>query len=188
VKSSCLQNVRVLVSLLNMFRGDIMEQEKMDSSRMQQYDLDYDLELLLPSDKLVSIGGGWDQGELLVSARTGVLFFNLGHEHALTVAQLWSESLQGVACDKGNEFQILLQVLRSVANEDTDKLQSMVYGLVENDNGFIVKDHGIIKSISASVATPKYTALLADTPGYRAAIQATADAVCYRYYPKCEVI
>jgi len=47
----------------------------------------------------------------------------------------------------------------------------------------------VIKTVPPPpVPTPRAAALLSNLAEVKMMLQTTADAVCYRYYPKCEVL
>jgi hypothetical protein len=65
-------------------------------------------------------------------------------------------------------------------------MSSVVATLDETDDGFV--GGYSIKTIPLSVPAPKATMLLTNEATSRTELQKTADSVCYRYYPKCEVL
>lgn len=65
-------------------------------------------------------------------------------------------------------------------------ISSVVASLDETDDGFV--GGYSIKTIPISVPAPKATMLVSNEAASRAELQKTADSVCYRYYPKCEVL
>jgi hypothetical protein len=115
---------------------------------------------------------------------------------------------------KYDDLNILIHVIESLLNEGED-LQSVVYRLDEAAGGFVLEVPNsvpdsldttgesvtpapyCIKSFSgaavespnsASAHLPISAQLLSDPEVTRATLQSTADAVCYRYYPKCEIM
>jgi hypothetical protein len=65
-------------------------------------------------------------------------------------------------------------------------MSTVVASLDETDDGFV--GGYSIKTIPMTVPEPKATMLVANEAQSRAELQKTADSVCYRYYPKCEVL
>jgi len=183
-------------------------------------DLDYDLLSMIPKDKLVAT---------VDSQQTtgGIVFWNLDHELAHTVARaLWNklvdpereeeeEQHARASCNrKGSYMDLLLkEILPTLLDED---VQSVVGGLGETLDGFVFAETTTISSIDSEVdamgaaSTPpptsyclkclpppssssgshfsKTSLLLSHPDATRMTLQRTADAVCYRYYPKCEVL
>ena len=157
-----------------------------------------------------------DNGKQILAAAaagmTDVVFFNLRHKHAAQVVQLWFDAVANpnhhVTCEAGNDLQLLFEVMRSVVQNDEDKFQSMIHSLIQTEQGFIMggtnnnnnnkkdgdnnnnNNNRVIKSITPQVipAYGRLSLLLADMANSRAVLQTTADSVCYRYYPKCEVL
>ena len=154
-------------------------------------DLDYDLLHLMPDDKLVSISG-WHRRDSLdntLSSGAEILFFNLRHRYAAAVSQLWWDMVRprDVTCGAGNDLEFLLQAIESVIEPGED-VASLIVGLNETDRGFVGLDVRAIKSIPPTAPSSKDVMLLSNVVETRATLQTTADAVCYRYYPKCEVL
>lgn len=140
---------------------------------------------ILPQDKLVAIAG-WNHPHKLLS-NTDVIVFNLKHHHAKAVARLWLEmvSPRHVTCGASNDLGMLVDAIANVM-DDFEDLDDLIEPLSESQDGFI--GNGVIKSIPSSVPGPR-TALLSNSMEQSAAIlQQTADSVCYRFYPKCEVL
>ena len=127
--------------------------------------LDYDLAQLLPRDKLVALSKGQQ-----------VLFFNLRHPEAKAVVDMWLKLSEGCG---GNDAEMLRRAIRSVVGDDDE--ESLVHVLNETEEGFVGKDR-VIKSISSAYS------LEADKIASRAMLQSMADSVCYRYYPRCELL
>ena len=148
-------------------------------------DLDYDLLELMPDDKLVAMAGWQDSSAF--RSQSGVLFFNLRHKYARTVAQIWLEMVMPpeITCGASNELMILIHVIQSVL-EDDEGLASVIYGLDETEEGFVGKH--AIKAISSSVPASKEVTLVSNLAETNEILQTTAASVCYRYYPRCEVL
>lgn len=148
-------------------------------------DLDYDLNNLLPMDKLVALAG-WKDGSTNMESQTNVVLFNLKHQYTATVAKLWDELTEGISCGASNELQILVHIIAAVAG---DGWELLIHGLEESGQGYIGEtSRRVIKSIFASVPAPRFATLTSDMAASRKAMQTTASSVCYRYYPMCEVL
>eukprot|EP00522_Entomoneis_paludosa_P018392 CAMPEP_0172453244 /NCGR_PEP_ID=MMETSP1065-20121228/10659_1 /TAXON_ID=265537 /ORGANISM="Amphiprora paludosa, Strain CCMP125" /LENGTH=518 /DNA_ID=CAMNT_0013205423 /DNA_START=5 /DNA_END=1561 /DNA_ORIENTATION=+ len=151
-------------------------------------DLDQDLLDLLPPDKLLAIAG-WDIHASVIhdSNFADVLLVNLQHEYAATVVQVWQSMVEPpVTCGAGNDLAILLQAVESVLAPHED-LSSVVVSLGETNKGLIADNHAI-KVIPLPVPGHKANMLTATHTESKAILQTTADSVCYRYYPRCEVL
>ncbi|KAL7567552.1 hypothetical protein ACA910_000156 [Epithemia clementina (nom. ined.)] len=149
-------------------------------------DLDDDLLNLLPEDKLLAIAGWNKEGDSSIkeSNLADVLFLNLKHKHASTVVELWQSMVEPpVTCGAGNDLTMLLDAVESVFG--VDDLSSVVEPLTENRKGMI--EGNAIKVIPVTVPGPKASMLVAGHAETKVILQTTADSVCYRYYPKCEV-
>ena len=186
--SACLNKVHVLNSILD---DNNLNRQLQARSRHPAYDvvallptdaiildLDFDLDLLLPHEKLVALAG-YNQGDTEIQSQTDVVLFNLKHPDATAVARQWLEATKGITCGASNDLQILVDVIRSIGDD------SMIQGLEETNEGYIRR---VIKCIFPSVPAPRYATLLSDIAESKQAMQTTADSVCYRYYPKCEVL
>jgi hypothetical protein len=153
-------------------------------------DLDKDLlDILLPDTKLVAIAGWDDVGKKLTTSNSNsdVILFNLQHRHADAVAKLWWEMALPVeiTCGANNDLGLLITAIASVM-DPTEDLDDLIEPLKENRDGF-VGDH-LIKCIPPSVPGSRATLLTQNLQQSQAMLQETADAVCYRFYPKCEVL
>jgi hypothetical protein len=168
-------------------------------------DLDYDLLELSPPESLVSLAtlgsvfgldaGNAGNGGVDTAQRrwAEVIIFNLRHKDALEVAALWWEQLMSrrLTCGSGREFELLIELILSVAHE-RESLTNLIYTLNETDDGLIGKDGvWVLKETALQVApSPQthvvmYASNLADA---RASLQSDVDSVCYRYYPRCEML
>jgi hypothetical protein len=142
-------------------------------------DLDFDLLRLIPNEhQLVSIAGWPDFG-----GSTDILLVNLRHSDMLTVARKWLELVQptDVTCGNHNDVRLLVAAMESV----TGDAEKWIRPLSESKQGFV--ENNAIKCIPFSVPESRAQLLLTNAGETKALLQATADAVCYRYYPKCEV-
>jgi hypothetical protein len=149
-------------------------------------DLDKDVfDIMLPETKLVAIAG-WDDGKKLTS-NSDVILFNLQHRHADAVAKLWWEMVLPVeiTCGANNDLGLLITAIASVM-DPTEDLDDLIEPLKETRDGF-VGDH-LIKCIPPSVPGSRATLLTNNLQESQAMLQETADSVCYRFYPKCEVL
>jgi len=149
-------------------------------------DLDDDLLQLLPPDKLLAVAG-WDgESSIKDSNFADVLLVNLRHRHAAAVVKIWKSLVEPpVTCGAGNDLILLLNAVESVLEEDED-VSSLVVPLSENRKGLIANNS--IKVIPLQVPGHKAKMLSATHSDSKAMLQTTADSVCYRYYPRCEVL
>lgn len=154
-------------------------------------DLDYDLLQLIPSENLLSIAG-WQKDDIGPSGyQADVVFFNLKHPLASAVSDAWWELVRPseVTCGAGNDLQLLLDAIQTVIDDDDQRLASLIFTLDEMDHGFIGKDSSrVIREIFPSVPSSKTASLIANLADSKYKLQTTADSVCYRYYPRCEVL
>ena len=154
-------------------------------------DLDYDMLRFLPKDKLVAISG-WVEDVARPYSGTEIIFFNMRHKLAEKVSKLWREKIELIdaSCGAGNDLTIFINVIGSVLGKG-EELSSLILGLEETDEGFVGKDDEegfVLKGISPSVPSSKAKTLVTNLNDNRATLQTTADAVCYRFYPKCDVL
>ena len=160
--------------------------------------LDSNMFDLLPKHKLVAIAG-WNkhyaksfaQGDGQFASQTGVLFFNLRHKHANAVAKLWWDWVESpaVSCGAGNDLTLLVDAISAVL-EDGEDLSSVIASLEESDHGFVGRSaqEDVIQGIPPSTPTSRAQFLLNNLADNTVKLQTTADSVCYRYYPQCEVL
>jgi len=140
---------------------------------------------MLPSDRLVAIAG-WDENRM-IDSHSGIVVFNLNHRYSSAVAKLWREYIRPMneTCGANNDLEILISSIYAVMDRN-DSIDDLIAPLSESRNGFTANH--LIKSLVPAV------------PGYRAKyfektlvesktiLQQTAASVCYRFYPKCEVV
>lgn len=140
---------------------------------------------MLPRRKLAAIAG-WNRHHKLVS-NSDVIVFNLKHQHAKAVARLWLElvSPPQVTCGASNDLGMLVDSIAAVTDED-EHLDDLIEPLSENEAGVI--GNGAIKNIPSSVPGPRMAILSNSIEESAGILQQTADSVCYRFYPKCEVV
>lgn len=115
----------------------------------------------------------------------------------------------------GDATSLLIRIIESVVDEG-ENLFSVLFQLEEADGGFVLEapysdtgnatSHHTMASVpycikrfskataetssllASSSPLPTSVLLLSDPEVTRATLQTTADAVCYRYYPKCEIM
>lgn len=140
---------------------------------------------MLPHGKLVAIAG-WNHHHKLAS-NSDIVVFNLNHRHAEAVARLWLEmvSPSQVTCGANNDLGMLVTAVATVMEESED-LDDLIEPLSESSDGFI--GNRIIKGIPSSVPGPRAALLFSSLQESATVLQQTADSVCYRFYPKCEVL
>jgi hypothetical protein len=199
-KKSCFDKVLVLNAIMDKQSNEAKDQLPIlpDPSRVR-YDsivllppdsivteLDKNMfDLILPKDKLVAIAGWANGGEL--TSNSDVILFNIQHRHADAVAKLWWEMAEPmeVTCGANNDLEMLITAVAIVMDE-FEVLGDLIEPLGETRDGF-VSDH-LMKSIPPSVPGSRSALLLNNLRQSTATLQETADAVCYRFYPKCEVL
>jgi hypothetical protein len=152
-------------------------------------DLDYDLLNLFPSNKLLAITGYDHATPTSIQQDTPlseVIFFNLRHKYAASVVELWhSLAAAPATCGAGNDVQLLLDATRSCV-ENEEEFQYIVISLEESSAGFV--GDRAIKIIPQPVPSSKAVMLVSNVAETRAELHTTADSVCYRYYPRCDVL
>jgi hypothetical protein len=143
------------------------------------------LDIMLPNDKLVAIAGWNDDKEL--NSNSGVIVFNLQHRHADAVTKLWWEMAlpMEVTCGANNDLGMLVTAIASVMDPN-ENLEDLIQPLGETSDGFVGKR--LIKCIPPSVPGSRSALLSTHVQESRETLQQTGDAVCYRFYPKCEVL
>lgn len=167
-------------------------------------------DLLLAPNKLVAIAGWNDDyarsfvegGDGQFESKTGVVFFNLRHKHANAVAKLWWDIVESpaVSCGAGNDLALLVDAIVAVL-EDGEDLASVIAPLDESEQGFVgqsaepgtddtnmVPQEDVIKGIVPSTPESRAHMLLKDLPNNAVRLQTTSDSVCYRFYPRCEIL
>lgn len=152
-------------------------------------DLDQNIvERTLPQEKLVAISG-WVDGGRNLDASSGLIVFNLDHRYATTVANLWWDMLQGSVetCGATNGVSTLIQVIATVMDDATESLDDLIEPMKEHANGALGKQLSI-KCLPSSVPGSRIEILTNSLHESTELLQQTADSVCYRFYPKCEVV
>jgi hypothetical protein len=154
------------------------------------------LHLLLPTDKLVAIAG-WssstdDNGQNIrnrLDSTSDIVLFNLSHRHSDAVAKLWWDLAfpREVTCGANNDLGMLISAIAEVMEPGED-LTDLIEPLQESGQDGFVGDPHLIKCLPPSVPGSRSTILQSNLPESRKALQETADAVCYRFYPKCDVL
>jgi len=146
------------------------------------------VDTLLPSDKLVAIAG-WTNSREKFSSISGVVLFNLRHKHAVRVIDLWwtrsQESWE--TCGAADGISTLIDAIATAMDQQSgETLDNLIEPISEYPNG-ILGDH-VIKCLPASVPGSRSEIFLSNMQQSEEAIHQTADSVCYRFYPKCEVL
>jgi hypothetical protein len=137
-----------------------------------------------------------------------IVFFNLRHRYAMATAQLWYKFTQestDVTCGAGNEIQLLLNAIDTIIDNtttatttttpSTTRQDLVTHFWVQQENGFVTTSatvggttDRVVKMIPPKVPSSKAIALLTHAQEVTTELQTTADSVCYRYYPRCEVL
>ena len=150
-------------------------------------DLDYDILRLFPPDKLVGVASYADSNNVRNDSMfSEILFFNLRHRYAVETAELWfSLTEPPVTCGAGNDIELLLDAME-VLVDDPEEREALVARLVVSERGFL--PDRAVKVIPPKVPSSKAVALVTNALETKAELQTTADSVCYRYYPRCDVL
>lgn len=149
------------------------------------------LNTILPKDKLVAIAGWNDDnsadGKKNLNSNSDIILFNLRHRHADAVTKLWWEMVLpvGVTCGANNDLGMLVTAIAMVMDPD-ESLDDLIQPLEETSDGFVGQH--LIKCIPPSVPDSRSALLSLNIQESQDNLQETADAVCYRFYPKCEVL
>jgi hypothetical protein len=143
------------------------------------------IDAMLPADKLAAIAG-WNES-MPIRSNSAIVVFNMKHKYASAVAKLWWEMVLPVevTCGANNDLGLLLSAIAAVMGEN-DNLSELVQPLNESDNGFTGAH--LIKSIVPPVPGCRAAYLEKSLQESRSILQETVDSVCYRFYPKCEVL
>jgi hypothetical protein len=169
-------------------------------------DLDQNVvESMLPRDKLAAISG-WDQTIDKLPSNSGVVLVNLHHEFAGPVAALWWEKSQNPSqsCGADNGLNLLIDAIAELFaettgsgsgindhsdGEDEPKQQhwtDLIEPIREHSNG-VLGDQSI-KVIPGLVPGDRIDFLSRNLDACSQTLQQTTDSVCYRFYPRCEVV
>lgn len=200
---SCFDNANVLHTMAEKQEDDPREQTPLwpHSPRVHYdsimllppdailMDLDQNIvEQMLPQEKLVAISGWVDSKENLV-ASSGVVAFNLRHRYAATVATLWREMTQDslVTCGATNGMSTLIQAIAVVLDDSSESLDDLIEPMEEHASGALGEQRPI-KCLPSSVPGSRIEILSNSIQESTETLQQTADSVCYRFYPKCEVV
>jgi hypothetical protein len=203
---SCFDNANILQTIAEKQLDDAREQQQPPSlwphSPRVQYDsimllpsdaiimnLDQNIvEQMLPQEKLVAISGWVDSKENLV-ASSGVVAFNLRHKYAAIVANLWWEMTQNslVTCGATNGVSTLIQAIAIVLDDSSESLDDLIEPMKEHISGALGEQRPI-KCLPSSVPGSRIEILTNSIQESLETLQQTADSVCYRFYPKCEVV
>lgn len=150
-------------------------------------DLDSDLLNLFPSDKLFGIAS-YEHSTTRINDSTfsEVLFFNLRHKYATETVELWNSlTAPPVTCGAGNDIRLLLDAVGSLVKSEEER-DEIVADIGLSAKGFLGERS--IKIIPQKVPSSKAVLLVSNTAETKADLQTTADSVCYRYYPRCDVV
>jgi hypothetical protein len=141
------------------------------------------VDAMLPRNKLAAISGL--DINMKLRSNSGIVVFNTKHEHSNAVARLWLDMTIDTTCGANNDLDILLAAISSVL-EEKETLENLLEPLYESRNGFV--GDRLIRSIIPSVPGSRSAYLLRNIEESSASLQEIADSVCYRFYPKCEVL
>ena len=143
--------------------------------------------MLPDKNKLVAIAGFTDETQKL-NSQSGIVVYNLRHKYADAVAKLWSDMAApiDVTCGANNDLGMLLTAIATVMEPEEEAFDDLIHGIEESDDGFL--GDRMVKFITPSVPGPRLELLMENLEDSKTDLLKTADAVCYRYYPRCEVI
>lgn len=129
-------------------------------------DLDYQFLALLPDDKFVAMANG----------KVDLFLWNLKHKESQDVARMWLDLADDSNCDAESLWSAIEMTMADTGFDASYYVQSMQLsnaGVVEPRLiKFLPSDEADGKSFLENIAT----------------LQSVADSVCYRYYPRCEVL
>jgi hypothetical protein len=147
------------------------------------------VDTMLPPEKLVAIAG-WKSSHEEMESRSGVILFNLDHKHAWKVTNLWwtLSQLNFETCGAANGISTLIDAIASTMDQDIgETLDSLIHPIPESADGALGK-HCVIKCLPSTVPGARHQLVLSNLQQSHENIHQTADSVCYRFYPKCELI
>lgn len=156
-------------------------------------DLDQNIvDTLLPREKLVAVSG-WNQTTQEMTSSSGVVLVNLKHKLASSVAELWWEHSRdpAVLCGATNGLDLLVSVISNLLMSEDHGMEPEGLGVViesirEHSNGALGDQS--IKVLPEKVPGNRMEYLLNHLDESSETLQQTAASVCYRFYPKCEVV
>jgi hypothetical protein len=152
-------------------------------------DMDGDfIDALLPKEKLVAIAG-WTNSREKFASISGVVLFNLRHRLAMKVIDLWWTMSQDTckSCGSDNGISTLIDAIATAMDQrNGETLDLLIEGIPEYSNGTL--GDRIIKCLPSSVPGARSEIFLNNMQQSGEIIHQTADSVCYRFYPKCEVV
>jgi hypothetical protein len=129
-------------------------------------DLDYEFLALLPEDKIVAMAN--DKPDLFL--------WNLKHTQSQEVARMWLDLADDSNCDT----QSLWSAIEMTMADSGYPASYYVQPFQLSDAGVV--EPRLIKFLPSDEADGK------SYPETMATLQTVVDSVCYRYYPRCEVL
>jgi hypothetical protein len=128
--------------------------------------LDYEFLALLPENKIVA----------MANAKPDLFLWNLKHKESQEVARMWLDLADDSNCDTQSLWSAIEMTVADsgyLASHYVQQLHLSISGVVEPKLiKFLPSDDADGMSFPETVAT----------------LQTVADSVCYRYYPRCEVL
>jgi hypothetical protein len=198
----CFEKVAVLNEILDQQSNDTSDGKY---SWQRDYNIEYDSVLLLPADailmeldtdvlgsilppgqdKLVAIAG-WTEHDGL-NSNSDIILFNLKHRYTEAVARLWLEMVASMemTCGDNNDLGMLVTAIATVV-DGTDEVSRLIQPLEETADGFV--GDRLIKTVSIAVPESRTAFLYDFLQQSVVSLQGTADSVCFRFFPKCEVL
>lgn len=141
---------------------------------------------LSPIDKLVTIAG-WNERKGL-NSNSDILVFNLRHRHFEAVARRWLEivAAMDMTCGDNNDLTMLVNAIAMVADEESEQLNHLIQPLQENVDGYV--GDRIIKALPIAVPEQRASFIAESMQQSAMSVQSVVDSVCFRFFPKCEVL
>lgn len=120
-------------------------------------------------------------------SNSDIVLFNLKHRHTEAVARLWLELVAHteITCGDNNDLGILVTAISMVV-DGTEALSDLIQPLEETGDGYV--GDRLIKTVSIAVPESRAAFLHDFLQQSAVSLQRTADAVCFRFFPKCEVL
>eukprot|EP00521_Asterionellopsis_glacialis_P017996 CAMPEP_0195292538 /NCGR_PEP_ID=MMETSP0707-20130614/10003_1 /TAXON_ID=33640 /ORGANISM="Asterionellopsis glacialis, Strain CCMP134" /LENGTH=291 /DNA_ID=CAMNT_0040353025 /DNA_START=332 /DNA_END=1207 /DNA_ORIENTATION=+ len=156
-------------------------------------DYEFDLTTLLPEDKLVGIAThALDDNHLEDKRQTDsrIFMWNLNHKDSRVALNFLLDLLNddSVSCEDENDLVSLLAVVETqFRGSKPGDISSHVQYLQETSKGFLAPR---LINFDSSLWSPSKSIKSGNDLVFQveASRETVADSVCYRYYPRCEVI
>jgi hypothetical protein len=153
-------------------------------------DMDYNiLDLFAPGFLIGTIGGRRDGAESTVELNdgAGIVFWNLKHAEIGPVSKLWADDLNALE-ERGlivDESSVLANILSNTYSPR--ELKTLVQPLSPPQFSFF-SGEAVRFMRKPSYAAQKTGWLDTDWKDIAIVLEQTADAVCFKFYPKCDLL